>query len=126
MGEAENRHTVERLWALFDAFDFAAAGELLADDFICEGPQSRECIRGRENYVAVNANYPGRWRCRVERIVAEGDTVATDVALASGDERARAVSFFTLRDGKIVRQVDYWPEDYTAPAWRSQRVEVME
>ena len=67
MSDQENRQTVERLWQLFDVFDFEAAGKLLDDNFVCEWPQSRERIRGRENFVAVNANYPGRWRCKVER-----------------------------------------------------------
>ena len=49
MSEQHNRAVVERLWQLFDALDFEAAGELLHDDFECEWPQSRERIRGREN-----------------------------------------------------------------------------
>ena len=126
MSDQENQQTVERLWRLFDAFDFEAAGKLVDDNFVCEWPQSRERIRGRENFVAVNANYPGRWRCKVERIVACGATVATDVVLSSGEETARAVSFFELRDGKIVKEIDYWPEPYSAPASRAQWVEPME
>lgn len=126
MSDQDNRHVVEQLWHLFDTFQFEAAGQLVSDDFVCEWPQSRERIRGRENFVALNANYPGRWRCTVERIVACGDTVVTDVALASGDETARAVSFFELRDGKIVKETDYWPEPYPAPESRAQWVEPME
>jgi ketosteroid isomerase-like protein len=125
MSEQENRRVVEELWHLFDSFQFEAAGALLHDDFVCEYPQSRERIRGRENFVALNANYPGRWRCRVERIVAAGDAVATDVALSYGDETARAVSFFELRDGKIVKETDYWPEPFAAPESRAQWVEPM-
>ena len=119
-------HVVQRLWQLFDTFAFEAAGELLHDEFVCEWPQSRERIRGRENYIALNAAYPGRWRCTVEKIVVEGDRVATSVALAWGEERARAVSFYELRDGKIYRQLDYWPEDYPAPQSRARWVETME
>jgi ketosteroid isomerase-like protein len=125
MSEQENQRVVEQLWVAFDVFDFEAAGELVSDDFICELPQSRERICGRENFVAFNANYPGRWRTRVERIVACGDTVVTDVALWSGDETARAVSFFELRDGKIVKETDYWPDPFEAPASRAQWVEIM-
>jgi ketosteroid isomerase-like protein len=126
MGIEENKRSVEKLWAVFSVFDFEAAGDLLHDDFVCEWPQSRERIRGRENYIALNAAYPGRWVCTVEQIVAEGDTVATNVALASGEDKARAVSFYEMRDGKIYRQVDYWPDDTPAPASRSQWVETME
>lgn len=35
------------------------------------------------------------------------------------------IKFFELRDGKIVRETDYWPEPYDAPEWRAQWVERM-
>jgi ketosteroid isomerase-like protein len=114
---------VERLWQLFDARDFEAAGALLHDDFVCEWPQSRERIRGRENYVAINQNYPGTWSISICRLIADGDQVASEVVLTHAEEIVQAVSFFELHDGRIVRQVDYWPEPYPAPAWRAQWVE---
>jgi len=126
MNDQTNQQTVEQLWQSFDAFDFEAVSPLLDDDFICEYPQSRERIRVRENFVAFNANYPGRWRIRIERVVACGNSVVTDVSLAFGDETARAVSFFELRDGKIIKETDYWPEPFAAPASRAQWVETME
>ena len=125
MSEQDNRAVVERLWQLFDARDFEAAGELLHDDFVCEWPQSRERIRGRENCVAINQNYPGTWSIAIRRLIAEGDQVASEVVLTYAEQVVQAVSFFELRDGKIVRQVDYWPEPYPAPAGRAQWVEPM-
>ena len=125
MSEQQNRAVVERLWQLFDARDFEAAGALLHDDFTCEWPQSRERIRGRENYIALNQNYPGTWSIAIRRLIAEGDQVASEVVMTYGEEVVQAVSFFELRDGKIIRQVDYWPEPYPAPAGRAQWVEPM-
>lgn len=127
MSEQMNQQVVQRLWEAFDAFEFEAAGPLLHDDFVCEYPQSRERIRGRDNFVAVNAHYPGRWRITMQRIVASGEQVATEVTLTNEEGRTEcAVSFFELRDGKILREIDYWPEPYDAPAWRAQWVERME
>ncbi|MEO7909687.1 MAG: nuclear transport factor 2 family protein [Roseiflexaceae bacterium] len=125
MSEHHNRAVVERLWQLFDARDFEAAGALLHDDFVCEWPQTRERIRGRENYRAMNQNYPGTWSVSIRRLIAEGDQVASEVVLTYGEEFVLAVSFFELRDGKIVRQVDYWPEPYPAPVGRAQWVDPM-
>lgn len=133
MGEREsarqdNGETVRRLWELFDAGRLAAARELLADDFVCEWPQSRERIRGRDDFIAVNEHYPGRWRIVVQRLVASGDDVATEVSMTNEEDasqHATAVSFFELGDGRIRRQTDYWPEPYDAPAWRAQWVERM-
>lgn len=114
-------------WALVDAADFGAAAELLADGFVCDWPQSRERIRGRANFVAVNAHYPGRWRIAIRRLIVSGEEAATEVVLTNQDgETARAVSFFVVRDGRIMRESDYWPEPYAAPSWRAQWVETLD
>lgn len=118
--------TVARFWRLMDAADFAAAAEMLSENYVCDWPQSRERIRGRANFIAVNGNYPGRWRIIVQRLVAEGARVATDVTLTNGERTDRAISFFELRDGLIAHEVDYWPDPYAAPAWRAEWVEPMD
>ncbi len=115
--------TIARFWRLMDAADFAAAADLLSEAYVCDWPQSRERIRGRANFIAVNANYPGRWRITIQRLLAEGERVATEVTLTNGERTDRAVSFFELRDGLIAHEVDYWPEPYAAPADRAQWVE---
>lgn len=105
--------------------DWAAAAALFDEAYELEWPQSGELIRGRANFVAVNASYPaaGRWRFAVERLVVEGETAVTDVSITDGAVSARAITFSTVRQGRIVRQVEYWPDSYEAPAWRAQWVE---
>jgi ketosteroid isomerase-like protein len=39
---------------------------------------------------------------------------------------ARAISFFTIEDGKISRLVEFWPEPYIAPDNRAHLVERIE
>lgn len=127
MNEQESRRIVERFWHEMDAADFEAAAELLDDEYTCDWPQSRERIRGRRNFVAVNANYPGRWHIAVVRLLAEGEQVATEVALTNDEgQMVRAVSFIELRDGKILRETDYWPEAYDAPTDRAQWIETIQ
>lgn len=123
MSEQRNREVIEQLWRLMDAADFAAVGALLHDDFVCEWPQSNERIRGRENFIALNAAYPGRWRIAIEQLIATGDRVVTDVVMEWERQFERAISFFHLRDGLIVRQVEYFPKPYDAPSWRYHLVE---
>lgn len=126
MGEQESRQIVERFWREMDAADFETAAELLDDDYTCEWPQSRERIRGQRNFVAVNTNYPGRWHIAVQRLLTDGEQVATDVVLTNDEGQiVRAVSFFELRNGKIRRETDYWPEAYDATADRAQWVETI-
>ena len=125
MVESTNRRVVVQLWQQFDAGNFDV-GALLHDDFVCEWPQSRERIVGRENYIAVNAHYPRRVRIEIQWAVAEGNVVVTEIVardVADPTLIDRAVSFFELRDGKIAHLTEYWPDPYEAPAWRSQWVE---
>ena len=125
MSEDTNRQLVVELWERMGHLDFAGAGELLHDDYVCEWPQSNERIRGRENFVALNANYPGRWSTEVKRVIVQGDQAASEVVLTWENQTVAVVSFYKMLDGKIHREVDYWPEAYAAPAWRAQWVEQM-
>jgi len=123
MGAEENRQTVERLWQLMEKQDWTAAGELLHDDFVQEWPQSGERIRGRENSMAINQNYPGFPTQTVGRILAAGDLVTSEVTLNYGGQIYHGVSIFEFRDGKVVKETDYFAQPFKAPGWRSQWVE---
>jgi ketosteroid isomerase-like protein len=125
MHENRNQQVVERLWQAFDTLDFEAAGEVLHDDFIAEWPQSRERMH-KDNFLVVNKNYPGTWHITILRIIAEGDQVASEVKIDIDGRTDYAVSFYELRDGKIIKETDYWPEPYEAPAWRARWVEKIE
>jgi ketosteroid isomerase-like protein len=114
---------VQALWAAFDRFEFVAASPLLHDDFVFELPQSGERIRGRDNFIAMNAHYPGQWRIRIQRAVAQGDQVVTQCEVSDGATTVHAVSFFTVRDGQISHIWEYWPDPMEAQAWRAQWVE---
>lgn len=120
--------TVRRFWALMASNDFASVGEVLADDFLVEWPQSRERVRGRDNFARMNAEYPasGRWCFEIHRLFGDATQVASDVGITDGVAQARALSFFTVEAGRIRRIVEYWPEPYPAPANRAHLVEAME
>jgi ketosteroid isomerase-like protein len=119
---------VREFWRLMGTNDFHAVGAVLADDFILEWPQSNERIRGRERFATMNVEFPakGRWVFTINRIVGSEVEVVTDVDVSDGSRRDRAISFFTVRDGKISRVVEYWPEPYAAPAHRGHLVEPIE
>lgn len=121
----ESKQVVAAFWAEMQTNDFQRAGELLHDDYILEWPQSGERIRGRANFVAINEAYPahGRWEFMVHCILAEGDQVVSDVEVTDGVIRGRAITFSTVRDGKILHQTEFWPDPSEAPRWRAQWVE---
>ncbi len=117
--------TVRRFWELMSGNDFAAVGQVLADDFVLEWPQTGERVRGRANFARMNAEYPahGPWRFEIHRLFGDATQVASDVAVTDGVQRARAASFFTVEAGLIHRIVEFWPEPYPAPANRAHLVE---
>ncbi|HZS93853.1 MAG TPA: nuclear transport factor 2 family protein [Chloroflexota bacterium] len=121
----EVRGAIEQFWETMGTNDFKAVGDLFHDDFVLEWPQTDERIRGRDNFAAVNTNYPaaGRWRFTINRLVADEDSGVSDVTVTDGVRVDRAISFFQLHDGKIWRVTEYWPENDVAPEWRSQWVE---
>ena len=127
MPPAEQRRIVEHFWAAMQANDWAAAGALLHDDYTLDWPQSGERIRGRDNFVAINASYPaaGRWHFTIHRIIADEQGVVSDVGVTDGALVARAITFSTLRDGKILHQAEFWPDPFDAPTWRARWVERM-
>ena len=121
---AASKQVIERFWAAMQTNDFSVAAVLLDEAYELDWPQSGERIRGRANFAAVNQQYPaaGRWQFTVNRIVTEGNKVVSDVSVTDGTITARAITFSTVRDGKIVRQTEYWPDPFEAPAWRAQWV----
>jgi ketosteroid isomerase-like protein len=123
MGEEENRRTAERIWELMAHRDWDGMASLLADDFVEEWPQSGERIRGRDNVMAINTNYPGLPTATIRRTLAAGDLVVTEVTLDYHGHVYNAVSIFEFRDGKIARETDYFAEPFDPPAWRAQWVE---
>jgi hypothetical protein len=120
-----NRQLVARFWQTMNANDWRAAGTLLHDEYVLEWPQSRERIRGREHFAAVNAQYPipGPWRFTVHRIIADEREAASDVTVAAPTIAARVVSFFEMRDGLIWRVIEFWPDPFEAAGWRAPWVE---
>jgi ketosteroid isomerase-like protein len=119
---------VRKFWETMRTNDFRAASQLLSDHYVLEWPQSQERIRGRENFARMNEEYPahGCWQFTVNKIIGNENEAVSDVAITDGVVYARAITFSTVRDGKIAKQVEYWPEDYPAPENRRHLVEMME
>ncbi|MGB9378828.1 MAG: nuclear transport factor 2 family protein [Mycobacteriales bacterium] len=117
---------LRRFWELFDAEEWTKAGGLLTDDVRVEWPHSGELIRGRDNVLALNANYPGRSRIRVLQIVGGADgpdgTVASEVKVTNAGAVFWAASFATVEAGRIRHSREFWVDAPTEgpPPGRSQ------
>ena len=122
MTEQQNANTVRQLWKSFNRRDFEAARNLIHPEFVCLWPSTRERIVGPDNFIAVNQNYPGNWQITIERVLAAGDQVVSEVTVEIDGRQEPAVSFFELREGKIIKLTEYWPIPYEPPVWRSRWV----
>jgi ketosteroid isomerase-like protein len=117
-----------KFWLLMQSNDFRSVGAVLSDDFVLEWPQSKERIRGRDNFAAMNEEYPanGRWEFTINRMIGNDNEAVSDVTVTDGVVTAQALTFFTVKEEKIVEIVEYWPESYEAAENRKHLVEPIE
>lgn len=109
-----------RLVAVIDAHDWVGLPALLHRDFTCRLVHTGE-VFDRDQWVRLNADYPGFQHMELEELVADGDrgVVRARVTGTStgGDEQVFAVaSFATVRDGLLVNLTEVWADvDQQAP-----------
>jgi ketosteroid isomerase-like protein len=127
MDERDARQVAEAVWKAMQAGDWEAVGGYLHDDFVQEWPQSGERIVGRDNAIAINQNFPGGLPAmRFRRTLADGDLAVLELELTYADgSRYLGMSVLELRDGKVVKETDYFAQPFQAPQWRAQWVERM-
>lgn len=108
--------------------DFYSVAAVLSDEFVLDFPQSGERIRGADRFARMNEEYPaqGRWQFTLNSLVAAESEAVSDVNVTDGTVVARVISFFTLRDGKITRMVEFWPEAFSPEPNRAHLVELMD
>jgi len=114
------KETVLAYWQAMEGNDFYLAAEWLSHDCEVFWPQSKELIKGRENFGHVNSEYPaeGKWTFQIDSIVSDGEEVVTRVTVSDGKQTDTAITFHTVKNGLITKQVEYWPESFPAPEWR--------
>jgi ketosteroid isomerase-like protein len=122
----ENRATLERTIAAMFAGDIDLATEAMADDAVVDWPQSGERIVGRQACSLVYKNYPGGSPSyELRRISGSGDLFVVEAVGQYEADTSYLTSIIEFRDGRIVKQTDYFGSPFDAPAWRAQWVERM-
>jgi hypothetical protein len=113
-----------RHWHASAAGDAEAEHDIYHDDAICEYPQSGERILGRHNLQALRSHHPGKPAgFTVRRICGAGDLWITEYTITYQGRPAYTVSIMEFRNGKVVRETQYFADPFEAPAWRSQWVQ---
>jgi ketosteroid isomerase-like protein len=123
----EPSQVIQELWSRIQARDWVGTSALLAPDLIVEWPVSSERIIGRDNFVAIQREYPEGWSIKLLRIVASGEEVVSEVEVPHAELGVfRVASFWTVRDGLIVAGREYWTTlgADEVPEWRLRYVVV--
>ena len=120
MSEATALHPVAGLWHAFDRREWDAARPFLAPDFVADWPQTSERIAGPDAFLALNAAYPGEWRCRLLELVALGERAAARVLVTDGSVRFHVMGLYKLEDGCIKEAVEVFGDEMEPPFDRSQ------
>ena len=117
---------IRELWRRFDRGDFDGAAELLPERFAAVWPQTREVIRGRRNFIELNRNYPGRWKCEPQEIVAIENRVISVVKVHDDTTTLYAISFYEFEGEEVVRATEYFADEMDPPFDRTEWTETME
>lgn len=109
-----------RFAEVIDAHDWEGLRALLHPDFTCRLVHTGETF-DRDQWVRLNADYPGFQRLLLEDLVAHDDRGVLRAKVIgtsdAGDDLVFAVaSFATLRDGLLVELTEVWADvDQPAP-----------
>ena len=127
MSPTKATEVVREFWRLMATNDFHSVTSVLSPEFVLEWPQPKELISGPLRFAQMNHEYPayGRWHFTIHRLFGDDSEIVSDVSVTDGVQSARAISLFTVSKSKIVRLVEFWPEPYEAPSWRSHLIELM-
>ena len=123
-----SNEVVLSFWEAMRSNDFESASNWLSADFEGYWPQSRELTKGRGHFAKINTAYPaqGKWKFRLNSIVTDGNAVVTDVSVTEGVTVGRAITFHTVENGLITRQKEFWPDEFEAPEWRKDLVNIVD
>lgn len=110
---------IQEYWRLLEQRAWESWSALLHPDFVCEWPQSEERFDRRE-FLLVNRHYPGDWHATVRSMHDAGEWVISEAEVTLDGRIDRAVSFFRLREMKIIALREFWPEPFAVPEWRKK------
>ena len=124
--EEQVREALNAHWRASAAGDVDAEHDIYEDEAICDYPQSGERILGRANLQALRSHHPGKPSgFTVRRMQGKGDLWITEYIINYEGRQAYTVSIMEFRNGKVVRETQYFADPFEAPGWRSQWVQQM-
>jgi hypothetical protein len=140
----DHRALFERIAEVMNRSDWDALGTVFTEDIVQEYPQSGEVIRGLDNVMAMQRNYPGglKGEARIDTVSARlpgsdsrwAVTSNFTIVKADGSGDTATVIFrarypdgsiwwltavYELRDDKVARTTLLFAPAFEAPDWRA-------
>ena len=125
MDDRTVRAALDRHWVASDASDFAAEHEIYADDAVLEYPQSGERLRGRRAIEESRTVQPSHKRFTVRRVTGGGALWVSEFVLSYDGRPSYVVSIMEFRDGRVVRETQYFADPFAPGPSRAHLVERM-
>ena len=119
----DSRGLIEAYWRAANARDWDAFGLLLHPEVVYEVPQTRERVRGREDYLEFNRTWPGDWRAEVVELMVDGAKGLSVIDFQVDGESMTGISLFETSGGLVTRITDWWPSPYDPPQRMTSRIE---
>jgi hypothetical protein len=109
------RHVVQQFWRSANRREWEPFAALLHPELLYLVPQTRECARGRANFVEVFRTWPGDWRADLTQLISEDNRAVSVVDFVVAGQTMTGISFFELSAGLVRQITDHWPEPYEPP-----------
>jgi hypothetical protein len=126
MADNDVRAALDVHWAASDANDFDTEHLIYRADAVLEYPQSGERIRGRDHIKSSRAAQPNAKRFTVRRILGGDDLWISELVLTYDGKPSHVVSIMEFEDGEVVRETQYFADQFDPGPSRAQWVERME
>ena len=124
MSEEQTRELLLAHWQASAAGDADAEHGIYADDAICDYPQSRERIVGRQDLQALRSHHPGKPSgFNIIRILGKENLWVTEYVILYQGRPTYTVSIMEFGGGKVVHETQYFADPFEAPGWRYQWVQ---
>jgi ketosteroid isomerase-like protein len=100
---------VKALYERYQARDWISAAALLQPDAQLHMPATDEHLRGRDQVIAFQRDYPEPWgELRVVRAVADSAVAVAEVEVVAEASVFRCAAFWTVQEGLLSSGVEYW------------------